>query len=78
MQLYLPLEQHELIDTQWNVNYISDKVNEHKREELIDTQWNVNFDRQIFILNTEFELIDTQWNVNNGFISIYNTNGVRN
>ena len=32
----------ELIDTQWNVNYLDNLYKTIKDVELIDTQWNVN------------------------------------
>ena len=36
----------DLIDTQWNVNYIIWSTNIWGDTDLIDTQWNVNVDKE--------------------------------
>ena len=38
----LGFDDFELIDTQWNVNYLVDDGTGWVNGELIDTQWNVN------------------------------------
>ena len=38
----LVLEEMELIDTLWNVNFIKDSIRCRSGRELIDTLWNVN------------------------------------
>ena len=42
----------DLIDTQWNVNYVFDTLVEYLETDLIDTQWNVNlnFLRLVYVL----------------------------
>ena len=54
----------ELIDTLWNVNFISIICYMMLLVELIDTLWNVNFFTYEYQKTSTLELIDTLWNVN--------------
>ena len=57
-------KEHELIDTQWDVNNYSNSIISIMNDELIDTQWDVNVERLVAVFYPSCELIDTQWDVN--------------
>ena len=54
----------ELIDTQWDVNYLVYITPQDNVSELVDTQWDVNITIDDFAIDGLAELIDTQWDVN--------------
>ena len=53
-----------LIDTWWNVNFISQRKNTTALSVLIDTWWNVNSYNEGKESGSRLVLIDTWWNVN--------------
>ncbi len=58
----------EIIETYWNVNFLTVNLLNLKDAEIIETYWNVNF-LTVNLLNLkDAEIIETYWNVNSGRI----------